>query len=236
MTDVMPERQAVDLDELADGEPAGAGVLDAVDEQLIAWLAGRARERGLQLAGEGGLLAQLTKRLVESALEGEITDHLGYYKYDAAGRDGNSRNGHRSKTVLTEVGPVAIDVPHDRDGSFEPKIVGKRNRCLSGIDELVISLSAKGLTIGDVQAHLGQVYGADVSRALYPVGGGRRPSLIADATPAWPPPPGSTAERPASGPSRAGNPANPVRVHTPIGRARDRVRSDRRRRSAPARR
>jgi hypothetical protein len=160
------------------------------------------------------LLAQLTKRLVESALEGEITDHLGYYKYDAAGRDGNSRNGHRSKTVLTEVGPVAIDVPHDRDGSFEPKIVGKRNRCLSGIDELVISLSAKGLTIGDVQAHLGQVYGADVSRALYPVGGGRRPSLIADATPAWPPPPGSTAERPASGPSRAGNPANPVRVHT----------------------
>ena len=98
MTDVMPERQAVDLDELADGEPAGAGVLDAVDEQLIARLAGRAREGGLQLAGEGGLLAQLTKRLVESALEGELTDHLGYDRHDAAGRDGrNSRNGHRSK-------------------------------------------------------------------------------------------------------------------------------------------
>ena len=165
MTDVMPERQAVDLDELADGEPAGAGVLDAVDEQLIARLAGRAREGGLQLAGEGGLLAQLTKRLVESALEGEITDHLGYDRHDAAGRDGrNSRNGHRSKTVLTEVGPVEIDVPRDRDGSFEPKIVAKRKRRLSGVDELVISLSAKGLTTGDVQAHLAEVYGAEVSR------------------------------------------------------------------------
>jgi hypothetical protein len=75
------------------------------------------------------LVAQLTKRLVESALEGELTDHLGYDRHDGAGRDG--RNGHRSKTVLTEVGPVAIDVPRDRDGSFEPKIVGKRKRRLS---------------------------------------------------------------------------------------------------------
>jgi putative transposase len=151
----MPEQQAVDLDELADGEPAGTGGLDAVDEQLIARLAGRAREGGLQLTGEGGLLAQLTKRLVESALEGELTDY----------RDGgNSRNGHRSKTVLTEVGPVEIDVPRDRDGSFEPKIVAKRQRRLSGVNELVISLSAKGLTTGDVQAHLAEVYGAQVSR------------------------------------------------------------------------
>src|SRR3954453_13015462 len=165
MTDVIPERQAVDLDELADGEPADSEGLDAVDEQLIARLAGRARAGGLQLTGEGGLLAQLTKRLVESALEGEITDHLGYDRHDAAGRDGrNSRNGHRSKTVLTEVGPVEIDVPRDRDGSFEPKIVAKRKRRLSGVDELVISLSAKGLTTGEVQAHLAEVYGAEVSR------------------------------------------------------------------------
>jgi putative transposase len=165
MTDVMPEQQAVDLDELGGDKPTDTDVLDAVDEQLIARLAGRAREGGLQLAGEGGLLAQLTKRLVESALEGEITDHLGYDRHDAAGRDGgNSRNGHRSKTVLTEVGPVEIDVPRDRDGSFEPKIVAKRKRRLSGVDELVISLSAKGLTTGEVQAHLGEVYGAEVSR------------------------------------------------------------------------
>jgi putative transposase len=165
MTDVMPEQQAVDLDELVGEESAGADELDAVDEQLIARLAGRARAGGLQLTGEGGLLAQLTKRLVESALEGEITDHLGYDRHDAAGRDGrNSRNGHRSKTVLTEVGPVEIDVPRDRDATFEPRIVAKRQRRLSGVDELVISLSAKGLTTGEVQAHLAEVYGAEVSR------------------------------------------------------------------------
>jgi transposase-like protein len=166
MTDVMPEG-LVDLDELADEEavrPAESS-LDTVDEQLIDRLVGRAREGGLQLTGEGGLLAQLTKRLVESALEGELTDHLGYGKHDAEGRDGrNSRNGRRSKTVLTEVGPVEIDVPRDRDGSFEPKIVPKRQRRLSGVDELVLSLSAKGLTTGEVQAHLAEVYGAEVSR------------------------------------------------------------------------
>ena len=96
---------------------------------MITRPAGRARAGGLQLTGEGGLLAQLTKRPVESALEGEITDHLGYDRHDAAGRDGrNSRNDHRTKTVLTDVGPVEIDVPRDRDGSFEPKIVAKRTR------------------------------------------------------------------------------------------------------------
>ena len=164
MMDVTPGSHAVD-DELVDGSPVGAGELDAVDKQLIARLAGRARAGGLALTGEGGLLAQLTKRLVESALEGEITDYLGYDRHDATGRDGgNSRNGHRSKTVLTEVGPVQIDVPRDRDATFEPKIVGKRKRRLSGVDELVISLSAKGLTTGEVAAHLAEVYGAEVSR------------------------------------------------------------------------
>ena len=85
----------------------------AVDRELVE----RARSEGLQLTGEGGLLQQLTKRVLESALEGEITDHLGYDKHDPAGRDGgNSRNGTRAKTVLTEVGPVEIEVPRDRDG------------------------------------------------------------------------------------------------------------------------
>src|SRR5689334_8461809 len=165
MTDVMSEQQPVDLDELSSGEPAGTDGLDAVDEQLIARLAGRARAGGLALTGEAGLLAQLTKRLVESALEGEITDHLGYDRHDAVGRDGgNSRNGARSKTVLPGVGPVQVDVPRDRDATFEPRIVAKRKRRLSGVDELVISLSAKGLTTGEVAAHLAEVYGADVSR------------------------------------------------------------------------
>jgi transposase-like protein len=165
MTDVNTE-QAVDVDERGEGRAATAAAgLDAVDEQLIAQLAGRARAGGLALTGEDGLLAQMTKRLVESALEGEITDHLGYACHDPAGRDGgNSRNGHRTKTVLTEVGPVEIDVPRDRDGSFSPTIVKKRQRRLSGVDGMVISLSAKGLTTGEIQAHLADVYGADVSR------------------------------------------------------------------------
>ena len=138
---------------------------DAVDGRLIDELVGRARAQGLDLVGEGGLLQQLTKRILESALEGEITDHLGYDKHDPAGdNSGNSRNGTRAKTVLTDVGPVEISVPRDRDGSFEPRIVRKRQRRLSGVDEMVISLSAKGLTTGEVQAHLAEVYGADVSR------------------------------------------------------------------------
>ena len=109
-----------------------------------------------------GGFQQLTKRLLESALEGEITDHLGHDKHNPAGKNGgNSRNGKRSKTVLTDVGPVEIVVPRDRDGSFEPKIVKKR---LTGVDEMVISLAAEGLTTGEVQAHLAEVYGTEVPR------------------------------------------------------------------------
>jgi putative transposase len=139
--------------------------LHGLDEQLIEQLVGRARAGGLKLTGEGGVLQQLTKRLLESALEGEITDHLGYDKHDPAGRGtGNSRNGTRSKTVLTDVGPVQIDVPRDRGASFEPRIVAKRQKRLTGVDEMVISLSAKGLTTGEISAHLAEVYGAEVSR------------------------------------------------------------------------
>ncbi|MEV8207511.1 transposase [Streptomyces sp. NPDC079189] len=99
------------------------------DEQLIAMLVDRARTEGLQLTGEGGLLQQLTKRVLESALEGEITDHVGYDKHDAAGKNsGNSRNGTRAKTVLTDVGPVEVRVPRDTAGTFEPQIVKKRQR------------------------------------------------------------------------------------------------------------
>jgi putative transposase len=149
-----------------DSNPAAEPVgLDGLDEQLINQLVDRAKAGGLQLTGEGGVLQQLTKRLLESALEGEITDHLGYDKHDPAGRNtGNSRNGARSKTVLTDVGPVEITVARDRDGSFEPKIVAKRQKRLTGIDEMVISLAAKGLTTGEISAHLAEVYGAEVSR------------------------------------------------------------------------
>src|SRR2546421_828580 len=136
-----------------------------VDAELVAQLVEQARTAGLQLTGEGGLLQQLTKRVLESALEGEITDHLGYDKGDPAGKNGgNSRNGVRGKTVLTEVGPVELAVPRDRDGSFEPQIVRKRQRRLTGVEDMVISLSAKGLTTGEIAAHLAGVYGAEVSR------------------------------------------------------------------------
>jgi putative transposase len=137
----------------------------AAGEQLAEELVSRAREEGLELTGPDGLLGRVTKAVLEGALQGEMDDHLGYVKHEAAGRDGgNSRNGGRTKTVLTEIGPVDIEVPRDRDCSFEPKIVGKRQRRLSGIDELVISLSAKGLTTGEVAAHLADVYGAQVSK------------------------------------------------------------------------
>jgi putative transposase len=136
-----------------------------VDAELVGQLVAQAREQGLQLSGEGGLLQQLTKIVLESALDGEITDHLGYGKHDPAGANsGNSRNGARAKTVLSDVGPVEVGVPRDRQGSFEPQIVRKRQRRLSGVEDLVLSLSAKGLTTGEISAHLAEVYGAEVSK------------------------------------------------------------------------
>jgi putative transposase len=136
-----------------------------LDDATVAALAGQARDKGVALLGEGGLLRQLTKRFLEASLEGELDAHLGYAKRDVAGRNGgNSRNGHRSKTVLTEVGPVEVAVPRDRDGSFTPQIVRKRQRRLDGVDGIVLSLSAKGLTTGEICARLGEVYGASVSK------------------------------------------------------------------------
>jgi transposase-like protein len=137
----------------------------AAEEQTVAELVKRAQAEGVPISGEGGLLQQLAKIVLESSLEGEMDAHLGYGKHDAAGRDGgNSRNGTRAKTVLTEVGPVTIEVPRDRDASFTPKIVRKRQRRLAGVDGIVLSLSAKGLTIGEISAHLAEVYGAEVSK------------------------------------------------------------------------
>ncbi|MFC7534646.1 transposase [Actinoplanes sp. GCM10030250] len=151
------------------GEPVadsgGAELAGLVDDQLIARLAGQARAQGVNLVGEGGLLQQLTKRVLEAALDGEMDAHLGYDRHERGSvSGGNARNGRRSKTVLTEAGPVQLDVPRDRDASFAPRIVAKRQRRLSGIDDLVISLTAKGLTTGEVAAHLAEVYGADVSK------------------------------------------------------------------------
>jgi putative transposase len=120
-------------------------VWDAGDEQLLAQLAGRAAAKGLSLAGEGGFLQQMTKLVLQAGLEAEMSSHLGYDKHAAEGRNkGNSRNGVRSKTVITEVGPVELEVPRDRAGTFEPATVPKRVRRLRGVDEMVISLVAPG--------------------------------------------------------------------------------------------
>jgi len=160
MSDTMIETTDVHV------EPEAAAVgLDVGDEQLLRQLAGRAAAGGLSLAGEGGFLQQMTRLVLEAGLEAEMSSHLGYDKHEAAGRNGgNSRNRTRTKTVITEVGPVAIEVPRDRDASFAPVTVPKRVRRLRGVDEMVISLVARGMSTGDVQAHLAEVYGTSVSR------------------------------------------------------------------------
>jgi putative transposase len=144
---------------------ADAELVEAIDEQLVRQLAGRAEAAGLSLTGEGGLLARLTKIVLEGALEGEMDAHLGYARHErAGGENGNARNGRRPKTVLTDVGPVQIEVPRDRDASFAPQVVAKRQRRLAGVSDLVISLVAKGLTTGEVAAHLAEIYDIQVSR------------------------------------------------------------------------
>jgi transposase-like protein len=133
--------------------------------QLAEQLLAQAKEQGIELVGPNGLLNQLTKNVLETALDAEMTEHLGYDRHDPAGRgSGNSRNGMRTKTVFTEIGPVDIDVPRDTNSSFEPQIVKKRQRRLTGVDEIVLSLTAKGLTTGEVAAHFADVYGATVSK------------------------------------------------------------------------
>ena len=126
-----------------------------------------AKEKGLDLTGPDGLLKQFTKSVLETALDEEMTEHLGRAKHKKSKDDraANTRNGTTAKTVVTDsVGPVGIEVPRDRDGSFEPVVVRKRQRRLPGVDEVVLSLYARGLTTGEISAHFQEIYGADVSR------------------------------------------------------------------------
>lgn len=148
-------------------EPAGRpGGLTVEEQATVVDLVRQARAAGVALTGPDGLLKHLTKTVIEAALEEEIADHVGYDKHDPVGRNrGNSRNGKRSKTVVTDsCGELAINVPRDRDGTFEPQIVKKRQRRLGDLDSMVISLYAKGLTTGEISAHLAEVYGARVSK------------------------------------------------------------------------
>ena len=163
MTDTMDSKVKAPV--LMSGPPATLLARKIPTEDLAAVLLERAESEALSLVGPGGLLAELTKRVLEAGLEAELTEHVGYAPYDPAGHhSGNSRNGTRSKTVITDVGPVELAVPRDRAGTFEPVLVPKRKRRLGGVDQMVLSLSAKGLTHGEISAHLGEIYGASVSK------------------------------------------------------------------------
>ena len=137
-----------------------------MEQKLAEELVARAREQGVALTGPDGLLKQLTKAVLETALNQEMTEHLGHDKHGPAGNEaGNVRNGTRPKSVLTEAsGQVPVEVPRDRHGTFEPQIVKKRQRRLTGVDEIVLSLYAKGLTTGEISAHFAEIYGASVSK------------------------------------------------------------------------
>jgi putative transposase len=164
----------------AGGEPLGEppapppGILDRVpddlrrqlpDDVVDELLAGAQTEE--EIVGPGGLLAQLTKRLVERALEVELTDHLGFERHqEPPGGSGNTRNGSTPKTLNTEQGPVEVRTPRDRDGSFEPRLVRKRQRRFEGFDEKILALYSRGMSTRDIEAHLRELYGVSVGRDL----------------------------------------------------------------------
>jgi putative transposase len=153
------------------GTAAGGRVplRELMDDRLLDALAERSRDEagGLRLTGEGSMLGELVKAVLERALEGELTAHLGYEHGDRAGRGGappNYRNGSIAKTVQTGVGPVGLAVPRDRAGTFEPLLVPKRaGRVAGGLDDMIISLYAHGMSVRDILHHLEQVYGTQLS-------------------------------------------------------------------------
>ena len=129
------------------------------------FLVERARVEGVELTGDGGLLTALVRQVLQTGLEVEMTEHLGYERHDPGGRgSGNSRNGSSAKRVITEIGEIDLAVPRDRAGTFEPTTVPKHRRRLDGLSGNVISLYAKGLTTGEIQAHLEEIYDVSVSR------------------------------------------------------------------------
>jgi putative transposase len=162
------EAAGVDEIVLPDEESAARRLAGAVSDEAVDRMIADAKETGVSLLdGPDGLIGQLTARIIERALGAEMDDHLGYGKGDPAGRGtGNSRNGNFGKTVTTQAGPVRISVPRDRNSEFEPRIVKKGQRRAGPVDEIILSLYARGLTTRDIQAHLQEVYGASVSPAL----------------------------------------------------------------------
>ncbi len=157
------------------GEPAGGAALEAarvplrdlVDDRLLDALLERSKDAagGLRLTGAGSMLGELVAAVLERALQAELTAHLGYGRHDPAGHGtGNSRNGAIDKTVQTGIGPVPVRVPRDRAGTFEPVLIPKRaGRIAGGLDDMIISLYAHGMSVRDILHHLEQVYGTQLS-------------------------------------------------------------------------
>ena len=155
-----------------DGVAAGAGdpgaarvaVNELIEAGLLDRVIGQAESGELALTGAGGFLPEMVKAVLERGLAAELTGHLGYEKGDPAGRGSpNSRNGSSPKTLATEIGPVPLAVPRDRDGTFEPRLVRKGTRRAGGLDEMIISLYAGGMTVRDIQHHLARTIGTELS-------------------------------------------------------------------------
>ena len=146
---------------------ASRRLAEAFDSSVVDALLAQAQASGTPIDGADGLLNQMTKAVIERALAAEMTHELGYERGDPAGvGSGNSRNGYSTKTISTLNRPVTINVPRDRNGSFEPKIVPKHARRLSQVDDMILSLYSRGMTTQDIEAHLREVYGVNASREL----------------------------------------------------------------------
>jgi putative transposase len=147
--------------------PQAVPLRDLIDDRLLDAMLERSMDEagGLRLTGEGSVLGDLVRAVLERALGAELTAHLGYERRDRAGRNsGNSRNGTIGKKVQTGIGPVPVAVPRDRNGSFEPLLVPKRSgRISGGLDDMIISLYAHGMSVRDILHHLEQVYGTQLS-------------------------------------------------------------------------
>ncbi len=157
----------VDEDDADVSMEASARMVKSFSPTMIDFLLEDAESEGMPLDGPDGLLAQMTKAVLERALGAEITTHLGYERGAAEGAGtGNSRNGIGKKTVSTVAGPVEIQVPRDRNGTFEPRIVPKHARRLGNINDMILSLYSRGMTTRDIEAHLRDVYGLQASREL----------------------------------------------------------------------
>ena len=147
-----------------DSETMSKPMRPVIDDELVDRLMAQVDAEGLELLGPDGVLTELTSRILSRGLKVEMADHLGYEKGDRAGwGSGNNRNGSYEKTVNTDAGAVPVEMPRDRDATFEPLLIPKHQRLLSGFNDLVISLVARGMTTRDTQAHLQEIYGVDVS-------------------------------------------------------------------------